>query len=73
MITDGEEFFEIADEYKTDENWELDIPPCRCIYTNIRMFTFSRKSLSKYLMNTIDFNHRHLGPGYLFSSILSIN
>jgi hypothetical protein len=24
--TDGEEFFEIADEYKTDENWELDIP-----------------------------------------------
>jgi hypothetical protein len=40
--TDGEEFFEIADEYKTDENWELDIPPCRCIYTNIRMFTFSR-------------------------------
>jgi hypothetical protein len=25
--TDREEFFEIADEYKTDENWELDIPP----------------------------------------------
>jgi hypothetical protein len=35
--TDREEFFEIADEYKTDENWELDIPPCRCIYTNIRI------------------------------------